>query len=300
MKHAIFLLVVSLYAAAAADIAALKKELANVKSTVARMEATIALLEGNNAIAAVKNDIPRAVGAILSPEAACPCSTAAHPCPPRNETYTPGRGACCHGAGPDAPCETSIWTAQTCSAMQGNTWCPVPNPNPGPAPPSTWNTSVTIGDGTQGTTTFAVAQYFTEVGQINGYFHLRMPGEFKKNVVESHMFHITVTGYAYQAGAPIDLVFVGYKNLNTPNNPYLERLNVLDRAKGMSCTNNSTSYWGSDNNLYLRFQVFTMGGKPGPGNIYYASFRVDSMNVGNGIQMKRGDISVIMSEKPEL
>ena len=129
-----------------------------------------------------------------------------------------------------------------------------------------------------------------------------MPKNFDRNVFESHMFHITVTGYAYQAGAPIDLVFVGYSHRYADGSaPVLYHKSVVDRAGGMSCTSNSTSYWGSDEHMYLRFQVFVAGGgKLGAANTYYSSFRVDSMNVGNGIMMKQGDISVIVSEQPEL
>ena len=122
-----------------------------------------------------------------------------------------------------------------------------------------------------------------------------MPKNFDRNVFESHMFHITVTGYAYQAGAPIDLVFVGYSYKNADGSaPELLRNSVVDRAGGVSCTSNSTSYWGSDNNLYLRFHLL------GAASTYFSSFRIESMNVGNGIIMKQGDIGVIMSNQPEL
>jgi hypothetical protein len=95
-------------------------------------------------------------------------------------------------------------------------------------------------------------------------------------------------------------VFVGY-SYRAGETPELERQSVVDRAGGMSCTGNSTSYWGSDEHLYLRFQLFVAGGgKIGAGNMYYSSFRVDSMYVGNGIIMKQGDISVIVSEQPKL
>jgi hypothetical protein len=155
---------------------------------------------------------------------------------------------------------------------------------------------VTIGDGRPGTTTFAVAQYFTEDSRTstNAYFHLRMPENFDSNVDEDHMFHVSVTGYNYQAGAPIDLVFVGYSYRESA--PKLYHTSVVDRAGGKSCTNNSMSYWGSDKHLYLRFK--DIGG--GNGNTYFSSFRVDSMHVGNGIVMKQGDISVVESTQPEL
>jgi hypothetical protein len=188
-----------------------------------------------------------------------------------------------------------------CSSVEGNTWCPVLGPAPGPAPAPVWSSSVTIGDGRQGTTTFAVAQWYqgSAYQTIDAYFHLRMPENFDRNVDESHMFHVTVTGYNFQAGTPIDLVFVGYSYRESASQPLYHK-SVVDRAGGKSCTNNSMSYWGSDKHLYLRFKVFAVGGKIGVANTYYSSFRVDSMYVGNGIIMKQGDISVIVSEQPEL
>ena len=45
---------------------------------------------------------------------------------------------------------------------------------------------------------------------------------------------------------------------------------------------------------YLRFHLL------GAESTYFSSFRVDSMNVGNGIIMKQGDIGVIVSDQPEL
>ena len=59
-----------------------------------------------------------------SPDWACPCSTSARPCPPKNESFNPNAGACCHGPGPAAPCETAVWTREMCSSVKGNTWCP--------------------------------------------------------------------------------------------------------------------------------------------------------------------------------
>jgi hypothetical protein len=123
-----------------------------------------------------------------------------------------------------------------------------------------------------------------------------MPENFDRNVDEDRMFHVTVTGFNYQAGAPIDLVFVGYSYQNGASKN-LYHTSVVDRAGGTSCTNNSMSYWGSDKHLYLRFKDIAAGNS---GNIYFSSFRVDSMHVGNGIVMKQGDISVFESEQPEL
>jgi len=306
MRVVVIIIASALCALAAAEsqiseIATLKNELADMKRTMARMEANLARLEDHGAPSSPAPTAIRVLDAGSPVDSACPCSTTANPCPPKNESYSPGAGACCHGLGPDAPCETDRWDRTNCNAA-GFTWCPVPEPPPGPAPAPMWGSSVTAGDSTQGTTTFAVAQYFTDRWDDKVYYlHLRMPSNFDRDVYENHMFHVTVTGYAYMAAAPIDLVFVGYDrhvNRHPSARPEILSASVLDRADGKSCTSNSTSYWGSDQSLYLRFQPWaTSGGQMGGGNTYYTSFRVDSMLVGNGLVIKQGDISVILSEK---
>ncbi|HBS12049.1 MAG TPA: hypothetical protein DEO36_05825, partial [Flavobacteriaceae bacterium] len=54
-----------------------------------------------------------------------------------------------------------------------------------------------------------------------------------------------------------------------------------------------TQYVGSDNHIYLRFRGTT-------GSNYYQSFRIDSMNVGNGSTLTEGDIQIISSASANL
>jgi len=54
-----------------------------------------------------------------------------------------------------------------------------------------------------------------------------------------------------------------------------------------------TQYVGSDNHIYLRFKGTT-------GTNYYQSFRIDSMQVGNGSILKEGDIEIISSASANL
>ena len=56
--------------------------------------------------------------------APCQCNAPMHPCPPAGYKD----GACCHGVGKNAPCETTNWTPQTCTGAYGS-WCPA---RPGP------------------------------------------------------------------------------------------------------------------------------------------------------------------------
>ena len=132
-----------------------------------------------------------------------------------------------------------------------------------------------------GTITHNVVSYFTAVNNSTDYIHLKLP---YNTTIHSSMFHIKVTGYAYGAVKPVDLTFVGYcyQPLNS-----IVNASVLDPTASMA----PAIYKGSDNFVYLRFK---------PTSVYYLTFRVDSMYVGNGTIMKKGDIMVVQSAGPTL
>jgi len=94
------------------------------------------------------------------------------------------------------------------------------------------------------------------------------------------MYHIHVTGYAYGSGSVINLTYVGYVYL-----PTTSLLNASSVNKGDPVIT-SAQYIGSDNHIYLRFKT---------PSVYFNSFRVDSMSVGNGKVLKTGDIEIIQS-----
>ncbi|MBQ4814014.1 hypothetical protein J8M20_21795 [Pseudoalteromonas luteoviolacea] len=134
-----------------------------------------------------------------------------------------------------------------------------------------------IGDGSIGTKSIAVATYFSGDHGAS-YIHIKLP--FK---IDEHncTYHIGVSGYALQEGKIVDSTFVGYCN---------EATNKLVHPHH-SGTHEPYSYIGSDQHVYLRLNFESK---------YYLSLSVDSMYVGNGRIIKRGEIEVIASPAEKL
>ena len=101
-----------------------------------------------------------------------------------------------------------------------------------------------------------------------------------------HRFHIHVTGYAYHKSHIIDVIFAGYNYRIAPS---LRRV-VIEQSHGSHALE-TLAYHGSDDHLYLRFRMEST---------YYTTFRADSMYVGNGYILKRGDIQVHKTDTAEL
>jgi hypothetical protein len=133
-----------------------------------------------------------------------------------------------------------------------------------------------------GTVSRQVASYFTNVNSSSQYIHIRTPFD---PTVASEMFHFEVKGYAYNASTKVvDITYVGYAY----------QTQGLIRDTGISNPTGGHApaiYQGSDNNVYLRFK---------PSNTYYLSFRVDSMQVGNGRVVLPGEVTVIRSSSSTL
>lgn len=136
------------------------------------------------------------------------------------------------------------------------------------------------GDGGRGTSTFIVG-HFTSAPNTIDIFHLKMP---YKPTVDSKMYHIKVTGYAYGAGPSdrvIDITYVGYS--------YTVTSSVIRQPQiFITGSTNITAgqYIGSDGYIYLWFKT---------PNVYFNSFGVTSMYVGNGEILNKGDITVIQN-----
>ncbi len=128
-----------------------------------------------------------------------------------------------------------------------------------------------------------IAAYFSNAND-NNYIHIKLP--YKTNT-DNRMYHIKATGYRYGSSEVIDITWVGYC--------YAAGGNLLSTSN----TNNGganfniTQYVGSDNHVYLRFRGTV-------GSNYYQSFRIDSMNVGNGTVLKEGDVQIISSASATL
>lgn len=128
-----------------------------------------------------------------------------------------------------------------------------------------------------------IATFFTNTGD-NNYMHIKLPYKIDTH---NEMYHIKATGYRYGASKVIDITWVGYCYKNGS-----ALLSTSNTNSGDS-EFNITQYVGSDNHIYLRFQGTT-------GSNYYQSFRIDSMNVGNGSVLTEGDIQIISSASANL
>ncbi|GEM_PF-4266784 len=128
-----------------------------------------------------------------------------------------------------------------------------------------------------------IATYFNNTHN-NDYIHIKLPYKLS---TDNHMYHIHATGYRFSNGEVIDITWVGYCYANG---------GVL---MSQSHANNGgphfdiSEYVGSDQHIYLRFRGTT-------GDNYYQSFRIDSMHVGNGTVLKKGDIEIISSPNATL
>ncbi len=128
-----------------------------------------------------------------------------------------------------------------------------------------------------------IATFFTNTND-NNYIHIKLPYK-----IDTHndMYHIKATGYRYGASKVIDITWVGYC--------YKDGSALLSTSNTNSGDPefNITQYVGSDNHIYLRFRGTT-------GSNYYQSFRIDSMNVGNGSVLRKGDVQIISSASANL
>lgn len=100
------------------------------------------------------------------------------------------------------------------------------------------------------------------------------------------MFHIHVAGYAFSGAngkRNIDLTFSGYRTVPSNGGP-LSRTDIDDKLD--SCTDEHM-YFASNGKLNLRFKV---------ANMYYLTFKVDSMHVGNGYVLMPGEIAVFETD----
>ena len=134
----------------------------------------------------------------------------------------------------------------------------------------------------QGTVTYQVASFFTNENTSTKYVHIRTP--FNPSL-HSHMFHFKVTGYAYGASTKVvDLTYVGYVYQPTTS---LSNTAVMS----VNGAHDGAIYRGSDGYVYLRFK---------PSSLYFLSFRVDSMYVGNGRVVEPGEVTVSTELSDEL
>ena len=127
-----------------------------------------------------------------------------------------------------------------------------------------------------------MASYFT-TANADSYIHIRTPFNPTQS---SDMFHFEVKGYAFGATQKIiDITFTGYAYYPTQS---INSVDILNQ----NGAHDPAIYQGSDGNVYLRIH-------PTP-SIYYLSFRVDSIQVGNGGTVEPGEVTVVSSANSTL
>lgn len=113
-------------------------------------------------------------------------------------------------------------------------------------------------------------------------FHIKLPYKTDTN---SAMFHIKASGYAYHSGDIIDITWVGY--CYKAGNSLINHKTFVNAAASIT----AGQYVGSDKSIYLWFKL---------SSIYFSSFKLDSMRVGNGTMLKQGDVEIILSPQAQL
>ncbi|MBK1897272.1 hypothetical protein [Chryseobacterium paridis] len=132
-----------------------------------------------------------------------------------------------------------------------------------------------------GSTRQGIAKFFTSSAGTD-IFHIKLPYKVDTN---SAMFHIKALGYAYHSGDPIDITWVGYC--------YRASTSLLNYKTFVNGSTSITAgqYVGTDKHIYLWFKL---------SSIYFSSFKLDSMRVGNGTLLKQGDVEIILSTQSQL
>ncbi|MBT2622505.1 MULTISPECIES: hypothetical protein [Chryseobacterium] len=133
-----------------------------------------------------------------------------------------------------------------------------------------------------GSTREGILKFFTTEYNTDKIFHVKMP--YRTNT-DSKMFHIRASGYNYQNGDIIDVTWVGY--CYQPSGALMNNKTYVAASTAII----AGQYVGTDSHIYLWFKL---------PNIYYSSFKVDSMRVGNGTLLKEGDLELIVINTPQL
>lgn len=127
-----------------------------------------------------------------------------------------------------------------------------------------------------------ILKFFTAESNTDKIFHIKLP--YRVNV-NSNMFHIKALGYDYHGGDIIDITWVGY--CYQASNSLLNYKTFINGSTAIT----GGQYIGSDSHVYLWFKL---------PSIYFSSFRLDSMRVGNGTLIKEGDLELIVTASPQL
>ncbi|WP_294219820.1 hypothetical protein [uncultured Chryseobacterium sp.] len=134
----------------------------------------------------------------------------------------------------------------------------------------------------RGSTREGILKYFTSEQSSTKIFHIKLP----YNITNSYaMYHLKATGYNYGQADIIDVTWVGYC--------YPPAGNIISHKSYVAASTAITAgqYVGSDQHVYLWLKL---------PSIYFSTFKVDSMYVGNGGILKEGDLKLIVSDATQL
>lgn len=137
----------------------------------------------------------------------------------------------------------------------------------------------------RGSMRLGIAKHFTNAANTTDIFHIKLP---YKSDFDDKMFYLKATGYAYGTPDIIDVTWVGYcySQGGINNNLIQTKTIVLG-----STTITAGQYIGSDKHIYLWFKL---------SNVYYSTFKIDSMYVGNGTVLQNNSVQIIQSAQIQL
>ncbi len=128
----------------------------------------------------------------------------------------------------------------------------------------------------RGSTREGIAKFFTNAGgSSTNKFHIKLP--YKRNA-GNKMYYIKASGYNYYNSDIIDIVWVGYLYSNN----LIRTKSEVIRSTAIT----AGEYIGTDDYVYLWFKL---------PNTYYATFKIDSMYVGNGSLLQEGDVEILVN-----
>lgn len=134
----------------------------------------------------------------------------------------------------------------------------------------------------RGSTREGILKYFMSENSSTHIFHIKLPYK-----VDTHnaMYYLHASGYSYQSGEIIDIVWAGYCY------SYATALSKIKTHINRSTVITAGQYVGTDSHVYLWFKV---------PNTYYTTFKLDAVRVGNGTMLKQGDVQVTISDQTQL
>jgi hypothetical protein len=133
-----------------------------------------------------------------------------------------------------------------------------------------------------GSTREGILKFFTDNQNSTNIFHIKLPYKVNR---DHAMYHIKAFGYAYGAAYIIDVTWVGY--CYKPNGNIISTKSYVAASTAIT----AGQYVGSDSFVYLWLKLPTT---------YYSTLRIDSMRVGNGTLLKKGDLELIVSNSNQL